>query len=82
MNFELEVGAVTETMDVTDTAPLLDTGTAAMGGVVAPDKVENLPMKGRNSMAFMLLIPGVRVTRATTNQAVLESHYQFFSVNG
>ena len=82
VNFELEVGAVTETIDVTDTAPLLDTGTAAMGGVVTSDQVDNLPMKGRNSMAFMLLVPGVRVTRATTNQAVLESHYQFFSVNG
>ena len=82
VNFALEVGAIAESIDVTDTAPLLDTGTNAVGGLVAADKVENLPMKGRNSMAFMLLVPGVRVTRATTNQAVLESHYQFFSVNG
>lgn len=82
VNFTLEVSTIAESIEVTDTAPLLDTGTNAIGGLVASDKVENLPMKGRNSMAFMLLVPGVRVTRATTNQAVLESHYQFFSVNG
>ncbi len=82
IDFTLQVGAVREIVEVAYEAPLLDTGSNAIGGVVAADKVENLPMKGRNSMAFMLLAPGVRVTRATTNQAVLGSHYQFFSVNG
>ena len=39
-------------------------------------------MKGRNSNAFMMLEPGVRVPRVTMNQPVLESHFQFFSING
>ncbi|MCL5744461.1 MAG: TonB-dependent receptor, partial [Acidobacteria bacterium] len=82
VDFTLEVGATAESIDVTDTAPLLDAGTNAIGGLVSSDKVENLPLKGRNSSAFMMLVPGVRATRATTNQPVLESHYQFFSVNG
>ena len=80
--FALEVGATTDSVVVTDDAPLLDTGTNAIGGLVAADKVENLPIKGRNSSAFMMLVPGVRATRATTGGPVLESHYQFFSVNG
>jgi len=82
INFTVHVRPVRQIVEVVHTAPLLDTSTNAMGGVVAMDKIENVPVKGRNSMALMLLVPGVRVTRATTNQPVLESHYQFFSVNG
>lgn len=82
VDFTLEVGTAAESIDVVDTAPLLDAGTNAIGGLVSSDKVENLPLKGRNSNAFMMLVPGVRATKATTGQPVLESHYQFFSVNG
>jgi hypothetical protein len=82
VDFSLEVGTAAESIDVVDTAPLLDTGTNAIGGLVTSEKVENLPLKGRNSNAFMMLVPGVRATKATTGQPVLESHYQFFSVNG
>ncbi len=82
VDFSLEVGTASESVDVTDQAPLLDAGTNSIGGSVTSDKVENLPLKGRNSSAFMMLVPGVRATRATLTQPVLESHYQFFSVNG
>jgi hypothetical protein len=44
--------------------------------------VEDLPMLGRNSNALVTLVPGVRATRQTTVNPVLESHYQFFSING
>jgi len=82
VDFKLEIGTAAQAIDVIETAPLLDTGTNAIGGLVAADKIENLPMKGRNASAFMMLVPGVRITRATISQPVLESHYQFFSVNG
>lgn len=82
IDFTLRVGPVSETIEVVYDVPLLKTATSTMGGLVASHKVENLPVKGRNPLAFMLLVPGIRVTRATTNQAVLESHYQFFSANG
>ncbi|MFN7934490.1 MAG: TonB-dependent receptor [Bryobacteraceae bacterium] len=82
LDFALEIGTATESIEVRDTAQLLDAGTNSMGGLVTSEKVENLPLKGRNSNAFMMLVPGVRTTRATTGGPVLESHYQFFSVNG
>src|SRR4051794_10886576 len=82
INFNLELGSSTQSVSVTDTAPLLDASSSAIGGVVTPEKVENLPMLGRNSNALMTLVPGVRATRATTASPVLESHYQFFSING
>lgn len=82
LDFSLEVGATAESLTVTDTAPLLDSGSNAIGGVVAQDKIEDLPMLGRNSNALMTLVPGVRATRQTLVNPVLESHYQFFSING
>src|SRR6476469_306764 len=82
INFNLELGSSSQSISVTDTAPLLDASSSAIGGVVTPEKVENLPMLGRNSNALMTLVPGVRATRATTASPVLESHYQFFSING
>jgi hypothetical protein len=82
VNFELQVGSNVETVSVTEEAPLLDTSTDAIGGVVAPAQVENLPMLGRNSNSLMVLEPGVVATRQTTANPVLETHYQFFSING
>ena len=82
LDLSLEVGGSTQSVTVTDTTPLLDTSSNAIGGVVTPEKVEDLPMLGRNSNALMTLVPGVRATRATTANPVLESHYQFFSING
>jgi hypothetical protein len=82
VDFALEVGAVTETIDVTDTTPLLDAATNVIGGVVTTDKLMNIPLKGRNTNAFMHLVPGVKVQRGSLNQPVLESHWQFFSING
>ena len=82
LDLSLEVGGSSQSVTVNDTAPLLDTSSNAIGGVVTPEKVEDLPMLGRNSNALMTLVPGVRATRATTANPVLESHYQFFSING
>src|SRR5215831_17438281 len=82
LDFKLEIGTTSESVEVTDTAPLLDTGSNAIGGIVTPERVEDLPMLGRNSNALVTLVPGVRATRQTTINPVLESHYQFFSING
>lgn len=82
VNLTVRVGTVAETIEVTDTAPLLDTSSNAIGGVVTREKVANLPVKGRNPFTFMSLVPGVRITRNTTNAPAIGSHWQFFSING
>ena len=82
LNFQLQVGQNVETVTVSDAGPLLNISSDAIGGVVEPAQVENLPMLGRNSNALMVLEPGVVSTRQTTDNPVLESHYQFFSMNG
>jgi len=82
LDFQLEIGVLTESITVGTAGALLDVSTNAIGGVVASDKIENDPMKGRNSSAFMQLVPGVLMPANMGSQPVLESHYQFFSVNG
>ena len=82
LNVKLQVGGNVETVTVSGDTPLLNVSSDAIGGVVEPAQVENLPMLGRNSNALMVLEPGVVSTRQTTDNPVLESHYQFFSMNG
>ena len=78
LDFKLDVGATSESVEVTDTAPLLDTGSNAIGGTVTPERVEDLPMLGRNSNALVTLVPGVaprgrlpstRYSKATTSSS-------------
>src|SRR5690348_6274893 len=40
LDFSLELGSASQSVTVTDTAPLLDASSNAIGGVVTPEKVE------------------------------------------
>jgi hypothetical protein len=82
LNFALEVGSASQTITVSGAATLLDTSSNAIGGLITPAKVENVPLLGRNSAALMELVPAVRATSGVIDQPALESHYEFFSVNG
>jgi hypothetical protein len=56
----LEVGAVSETVEVSAGTPLLDPNTSSIGTVMDQKKVEDLPLIGRNPMSLANLIPAVR----------------------
>src|SRR5919205_3924669 len=60
----LEVGAVTEVVNVTSTT-LLTTQEATTGGVIENRMVEQLPLSGRNWDDLVSLVPGVQVDRYT-----------------
>ena len=51
----VEIGAVTESVEVTSAAPLIDTATSSLGQVIDNKKVLNLPLNGRNTFALGLL---------------------------
>ena len=55
----LEVGAVTETVEVSAEAPLLESTTSSMGHVVDNQKITSLPLNSRNPYRLALLVPGV-----------------------
>ncbi len=59
IDFDLETGAVTEVMEVTATAPLLEKQTSTLGHVVEQRQIIELPLNGRNTIGLAELSPGV-----------------------
>ncbi len=59
-DFSLEVGAVTESVEVSGAAPLLETERPTLSTVIPNQKILDLPTVGRNPLQFALLVPGVR----------------------
>ena len=55
---QLQPGTVTETIEVTGTALVLDTDSATVGQSVNARQVSDLPLNGRNFTNLMLLNPG------------------------
>src|SRR5260370_246791 len=62
----LQVGEVRETVEVSAAAALLQTENATLGGVVAHERVIDLPLNGRNFLQLSNLTPGV-VVREESN---------------
>ena len=60
VNFALEVGAVTQTVEVTGEAPLVNTTSGSVGAMVGERTVAELPLNGRNFIALTLLQTGVQ----------------------
>jgi hypothetical protein len=59
VDFTLEVGAVSETVNVVGAAPLIDSGTSSIGQVIETKAIEDLPLNGRNFVQLAILGPGV-----------------------
>jgi hypothetical protein len=59
VDFALEVGAVTETVQVTGAVPLIDSDTSSIGQVIETKAIEDLPLNGRNFVQLAILGPGV-----------------------
>ena len=59
IDFALELGAVSETVTVTGEAPLVNTTSATLGGLIDATKIESLPLLGRNFIDLTLMQPGV-----------------------
>ena len=60
VNLKLEVGAVTEEIQVTGVNPILQTENAVVGEVISGTTVVSLPLNGRNFAQLALLTPGVQ----------------------
>lgn len=59
IDVQLQVGEVTTAVEVTGTAPLLNTTIAALGQVVENKYILTLPNLGRDSLVLAYLTPGV-----------------------
>jgi hypothetical protein len=58
VDFTLQIGTVTETIDVRAAAPLLESGTSSVGQVIESKAVSDLPLNGRNFVQLAILTNG------------------------
>src|SRR5713226_2915734 len=58
LDVTLQVGQISESIEVTGAAPLLETETSELGQVVDHKRVANLPLNGRNFAQLALLTAG------------------------
>jgi hypothetical protein len=59
LDFTLEVGAVTESVEVTAAAPVLNTENGIKGEVISNQEITQMPLDGRNVTDLALLVPQV-----------------------
>ena len=59
IDMKLEVGAMTESVSVEATSPLLQTSSSELGTTVQAAQIEALPLNGRNFVNLTRTIPGV-----------------------
>ena len=68
INPAMELGAVTETVEVTAATPILQTETGSLGSEIDEKTIQETPLNGRNTLNLMALVPGV-VPQGTTSGA-------------
>jgi len=66
VNFSMKPGKVTETIEVTAAAPVLQSQDASVGQVVDSKSVNDLPLNGRNFTFLAQLAAGVNTPQADT----------------
>jgi hypothetical protein len=66
INVQLKVGKVSETVEVTGSAPVLQTEDAQVGTVMDSNSITNLALTSRNYIQLTLLSPGVVTTDPST----------------
>jgi hypothetical protein len=60
LDVALEVGAVSQSVEVTAAAPVLNTENATRGDVIAPVEIAEMPLNGRDFNDLAFLVPGVQ----------------------
>jgi outer membrane receptor protein involved in Fe transport len=59
LEFKLELGAVSESVEVVASVPLLNTENAIKGEVMVTEEIVEMPLNGRDFSDLALLVPGV-----------------------
>ncbi|MBI3278534.1 MAG: carboxypeptidase regulatory-like domain-containing protein [Acidobacteria bacterium] len=84
INFQLQVGATAESIEVRGEAAFVDTSSATIGKVVENRRITDLPLNGRNVLALVLLTPGVKSQGGPLNSGFADRGIQLsaVSING
>jgi hypothetical protein len=81
VDIRLEVGQVTESIEVTSEAVLVDTSNTSIGKVVDQKRVSELPLNGRNALALTLLTPSVKSNAGPTASGFADRGIQLSSIS-
>src|ERR1051326_5960881 len=85
VDLKVEVGAVTEVLNVTGEAAQVETRSSDVSSLVTSKQVTELPLNGRNYAQLVTLVPGISPAQGSgsfaTNGTGLDSHVDM-SVNG
>ncbi|MBS1813910.1 MAG: TonB-dependent receptor [Acidobacteria bacterium] len=80
VDVSVKPGAVSEVVEVSSAAQLLETETSSRGTVIETRQVENLPLNGRSYADLVLLVPGAR--KSTLENNGTSSREASFNING
>jgi hypothetical protein len=72
LTFELELGSVTESVEVTAVAPLLDTTTASGGRVIDSRQIVQLPLGDMGPFSLSAMAPGMAPTGSSAERRVFD----------
>ncbi|HXG23635.1 MAG TPA: carboxypeptidase regulatory-like domain-containing protein [Chthonomonadales bacterium] len=81
VNFELQVGTVSQTVEVIGEAPLVETTGSSVGGLVETTQIINLPLNGRSFDELALLQPAVNISKFQ-GQSLQSGYTQKMSIRG
>src|SRR5262249_39209273 len=95
LDFNLAIGQVTQEVSVQDVGAAVETTRTMVSSVIDEQKIENLPVNGRQFIDFALLAPGVKIgdTTSGSTDVIIEPvtklsfagqniHYNFIAVDG
>jgi len=95
VNFELAVGQVTQEVNVQDVGEVAEPTRTMVSSVIDEQKIETLPVNGRQFIDFALLAPGVTIgdTTSGSTDVIIEPvtklsfagqniHYNFVAIDG
>ena len=81
LDVQLELGALTERVEVAAPDPPLDRISAGLGTVVDGQQIQSLPLDGRNFLELALLVPGV-APAAQGSAGTVRGDFAFVSSGG
>jgi len=71
VDIKMQLGQVTETVEVVGAAPLLESQSSTLGSVVSQRLVGDIPLNGRNFVTLAIMTPGVNGTGFSTSGTIM-----------
>ncbi len=63
LDVTMQVGSLSQVVQVDSATPLLETSTSSSGTTITPQQIEDMPINGRNYLDLLQLVPGVSLNR-------------------